>query len=399
MIKCGQRSNLLHPFMLVLAYGFIKKIEDIIDDNYKVGKYFKQILYCFSRFFFGLITFLYTDYKKKVVKGYSFMGIDAKELYKNKTKTDGKFKTCVLLFFASYFDFIVSSIRTFYIKGDAIIKSIKSRLRCTHIFLVGILCYFTIRIELNRHHIFSLIILFICCMIIIINEIIYIENKTVRKNYYPMALTIASNIARTFLDTTEKYLFEFNEINMFLVIMVEGIINVISFIIYFLAEGSPTQFEDSKYIKPFENRESLNFFILILLLILYFLFSGLRNIYRVTTIKIYSPVVRALTEAIFDPFLIGSSLFDYKNTSFYWINMVCLVIMVFASLVFTEFIVLYCCGLEFYTHIEISRRAGENNFDDSQSASDIDNDDRLSWISKLKPEERGSEMAIRKSTN
>jgi succinate dehydrogenase hydrophobic anchor subunit len=214
-----------------------------------------------------------------------------------------------------------------------------------------------------------------------------------------MGLTIASNIARTFLDCTEKYLFEFNEINMFLVIMVEGIINVISFIIYFLAEGSPTQFEDSKYNKPFESKESLNFFILILLLVLYFLFCGLRNIYRVTTIKIYSPVVRALTEAIFDPFLIGSSLFEYKNTSFYWINMVCLVIMVFASLVFTEFIVLYCCGLEYYTHIEITRRAAENTFDDSQSASDIDENDRLSWISKMKLEERGSEMAIRKTSN
>jgi hypothetical protein len=329
------------------------------------------------------------------------MGIDSKQLYKDKTKKDGIFKTCVLLLFASYFDFIVSAVRTFYIKGDELIKSIKSRLRCTHIFLVGILCYFTIRIELNRHHIFSLIILFICCITIIINEIIYIETNTVRKNYYPMGLTIASNIARTFLDCTEKYLFEFNEINMFLVIMVEGIINVISFSIYFLAKGSPNQFEDSKYNKPFESRESLNIFILILLIILYFLFCGLRNIYRVTTIKIYSPVVRALTEAIFDPFLIGSKLFDYKNTSFFWINMVCLVVMVFASLVFTEFIVLYCCGLEYYSHIEITRRASDNTFDDSQSESDIDGDDGLSWLSKMKPEEQGrySELAIRNSTN
>jgi len=385
MIKCGQRKNLLHPFMLVLSYGLIKLTEEIIDNNFKIGKYFIQIIYCLSRFVFGLITFIYTNYKQKTIEGYSFMGIDVKEIYKNKTKKDGKFKTCLLLFFVSYFDFVVSAIRTFYIKGNKLIKSIKNRLRCTQIFLVGILCYFTIRIELNKHHIFSLIILFICFMIIIINEIIYIENTPSRKDYYPMILTISSNIARTFLDTTEKYLFEYNEINMFLVVMIEGIINVISFYIYYLADGSPIQFEDTKYTKPFESSESLNIFILILLILLYFLFCGLRNIYRATTIKIYSPVVRALTEAIFDPILIGIELSDYKYTSFYWINMICLAIMVFASLVFTEFIVLYCFGLEYYTHIEISRRA---ELDDSQTKKVTPGDDRLS-LSLITPKDSG----------
>jgi hypothetical protein len=357
MIKCGQRSNLLHPFMLVIAYGFIKKIEDIIDDNYKVGKYFKQILYCFSRFFFGLITFLYTDYKKKVVKGYSFMGIDAKEIYKDKTKTDGKFKTCVLLFFASYFDFIVSSVRTFYIKGDALIKSIKSRLRCTHIFLVGILCYFTIRIELNRHHIFSLIILFICCIIIIINEIIYIENNTARKNYYPMALTIASNIARTFLDTTEKYLFEFNYLEPLKVLAIEGIINFFSIFGYYFYCGHPNEFKDLDTKKPIDSYEWINIAIFILLLSLYMIFAGFRNVYRVLTIKYYSPMTRVLAEAVFDPFLLSYKLRSIYNWPYYWINMICLVIMVFSSLVFNEFLVLYCCGLEYDTHLEIIKRA------------------------------------------
>ena len=146
----------------------------------------------------------------------------------------------------------------------------------------------------------------------------------------------------------------------------------------------------------------MNIFILILLLLLYFFFCGLRNIYRVTTIKIYSPVVRALTEAIFDPILIGLKLANYKKTSFYWINMACLILMVLASLIFTEFIVLYCCGLEYYTHIEISRRAAENTFDDSQTGSDLDRDSSLSWITKMKLEEEEdklSEMAIRNSTN
>ena len=374
--------------MLVLSYGLIKITEECISSNFKIGKYATQILYCLSRFVFGLITFLYTNYKKKVIEGYSFMGIDANEIYKDKTKKDGKFKTCLLLIFVSYFDFIVIVVRNFYIKGNDLLKSIKSRLRCTQIFLAGILCYFTIRIELNKHHIFSLIILFICFMTIIINEIIFIEITPSQKNYYPMILTIISNIARTFLDTTEKYLFEFNEINLFLVIMVEGIINFFSLFIYFFANGSPTQFDGLKYNKPFESSESWNIFILILLLLLYFLFCGLRNIYRVTTIKLYSPMVRALTEAIFDPILIGIDLSDYITTSFYWINMVCLIIMVFASLVFTEFIVLYCFGLEYYTHIEISRRADENNNSNSYAKGELFRETRYSDISNMSSEEQ-----------
>jgi hypothetical protein len=67
-------------------------------------------------------------------------------------------------------------------------------------------------------------------------------------------------------------------------------------------------------------------------------------------------MVRALAEAIFDPFLFGFKQRDKWKESFYWINLSCLVLMVFASLVFTEFIILYCCNLEYYTHLEITER-------------------------------------------
>ena len=172
IIKFGQRNNLLHPFMLVLSVCIIKFIDDYIDSNFKIGKYFMQILYCLSRFSFGLVLFYYTNYTQKTKEVKSFMGINTKELFKDKSKTDGKLKILLLLLFVSYFDFIVSVIITFYIKGFEINKSIKNRIRCIQIFFSGILCYYTIRIDLYKHHIFSLIIIFICFIIIIFNEII-----------------------------------------------------------------------------------------------------------------------------------------------------------------------------------------------------------------------------------
>ena len=68
-------------------------------------------------------------------------------------------------------------------------------------------------------------------------------------------------------------------------------------------------------------------------------------------------MARALTEALFDPFLMAYKLIKFKNSGFYWINIICLVIMVFFSLIFNEFLILYCCGLEYNTHIEIAIRS------------------------------------------
>ena len=86
---------------------------------------------------------------------------------KKNDKKDSTLKKVVLIFLASYFDFFVAITRTFYIKGDSISKTIKSRIRCLQIFMVGILCYYTIRIKLYKHHIFSLVSIFVCVMIIL----------------------------------------------------------------------------------------------------------------------------------------------------------------------------------------------------------------------------------------
>ena len=45
-----------------------------------------------------------------------------------------------------------------------------------------------------------------------------------------------------------------------------------------------------------------NIGLLIFLLIIYFILTYFKNIYRVLTIKIYSPMTRALAESIVDPF-------------------------------------------------------------------------------------------------
>jgi len=91
----------------------------------------------------------------------------------------------------------------------------------------------------------------------------------------------------------------------FEVMMFEGLINTILIICLFFFVNSSIEEE----IRIFKNSEHLPY--LIILIILYFIFSALKNIYRVATIKLYSPMTRALAESILDPLIIiYSSIID-----------------------------------------------------------------------------------------
>ena len=101
----------------------------------------------------------------------------------------------------------------------------------------------------------------------------------------------------------------------------------------------------------------------ILLIIIYIFISGFRNAYRVTTNKYYSPMSRALFESTLDPllFLYNTLTFNRKDEYIgYWIYfsivLFCLTIIAFFSLVYNDFIILYCCGLQHNTYSEIISR-------------------------------------------
>jgi hypothetical protein len=353
MIKFGSRKNLLYPSMLVLFIGLMKLIELIIDSHYNKDTFTLQFVYALSKIVFGAITTLNNYCSVKNIQNKDLIS-------RKKVKKDSTFKKIVLIFLASYFDFFVSVTRSFYVKGDTITKSIKSRIRCFQIFFAGILCYYTIRIKLYKHHIVGLVSIFICLMIIIITEIIckkFDLIDIIDDGYLALIATILSNLGRSFLDTIEKYLFEFDYTEPYRVLMFEGIINIFSFYGFYLFLGQPSQTKKFSVKDPIFENHSLNIATFFVLVFFYFIFAGFRNVYRVLTIKQYSPMARALTEALFDPFQMAYKLRQFKNSAFYWINIICLLIMVFFSLVFNEFLILYCCGLEYNTHIEITKRS------------------------------------------
>ena len=171
-------------------------------------------------------------------------------------------------------------------------------------------------------------------------------------------------------DITTKYLLEYNYVNPFKLVMIEGIFGLIitpfySLILHFILEEN-IFFEITEFIN---NNHSI--IILISFLVLYFILSGFKNTYRTITIYLFSPMTRIFTDSIIDPGLIVYSYFmekdfqlNYEQNLYYFItNLVISIIIVFCGFIYNEIFVLFCCNLERDTYYEVSKRA--KKFDQS----------------------------------
>jgi len=143
--------------------------------------------------------------------------------------------------------------------------------------------------------------------------------------------------------------------------MYEGLIGFILSSIFSICVNP---FKEIKEV--FETEQSkLKICLLIFFLVVYFLSSGGRNIYRIITNKLYSPMTRTLTDCILDSILlIFYFLFeeDFKseekqNILFFIINIIASFLIVCCSCVYNELFVLFFCNLEYDTYHQISKRA------------------------------------------
>ena len=113
--------------------------------------------------------------------------------------------------------------------------------------------------------------------------------------------------------------------------------------------------------------------------------SGIKNIYRVVTNKIYNPTTKNLFDVLMDPLLLIIYFFiedDLKHTEhkhyrpiIFICNLFVSFLIVFSCCVYNELFVLFCCGLEYNTHREISIRADLNDIKELNPVDDNDSDD------------------------
>jgi len=86
--------------------------------------------------------------------------------------------------------------------------------------------------------------------------------------------------------------------------------------------------------------------------------SGAKNLFRIVTNKIYSPMTKTLSDCVLNPMYLIYYCFvrgDFKiknklNPWYFSINIVLSLIISFFGRVYNEFIILFCYNLEINTH-------------------------------------------------
>ena len=300
-------------------------------------------------------------------------------------QADGSIKIVLLMFFGAFFDFIEYVILSFFIPKIAKMSP-TADIRLAGIITISssLIFTFALKLKIGMHQFYSLIMIGICLVLINIIEFIYQRKvESFEKLLIAYILTYISFIFTTFTDVIEKYLNEFNFLNPMLILTVEASFGILLVGIYSISKN-PFQ----EIIKYHEELDTGNFILLIFLLFLFFVLSAGINVYKILSNVLYTPMAKTVSLYVLNPFLIIYSFFydnDFlcegePNAVYLILNVILAFIIDFFGCIYNEFFILYCFGLEYETHYEISKRSNIQNqliklndiFDDDF---DINNDD------------------------
>ena len=161
--------------------------------------------------------------------------------------------------------------------------------------------------------------------------------------------------------------------------MYEGIVGFILSCIY-CSFNSPF----NELIKYKSKQTASKFTLLIFCLILYIILNGLKSIFRLVTIKIYSPMASTFMYYILNPiniiylFVSGQDFISNgkSNYIYFIMNLLMSIILSFCGCVYNEFLILFYCGFEHNTHNQIMIRSntesdiGNLYYEDDENSSD-----------------------------
>jgi drug/metabolite transporter (DMT)-like permease len=376
MIKIGIRHNLIFPIILIIC-EFARAIElDLLKKIYEFKNSFLfTIIMYFSEMIFGLIIFLnqkklFKKKKKKQTENYKGIELITTEANDSDIPIhDSRLKNNFIIVLISFLDCMHFSFQTFFFPEllDNISKSLLIRLTGIITLFSAILYYLLLKAAIYKHQKYCLAIIGFCLIIILITEPLIQDGFL---DYIKaLMLIIYIHFSHALIATLEKYLIEINYIDPFQMLMIEGvygiIISSVILFILFLANHNDNPFNEIKLLIKRDN-----FIIILLCLFIFFLLSGGKNSYKEATNKIFSPMTISLSYCIVNPLLIiyyfllerGFIIKGYtKNMKdmdliHLIINLVISLVIVFIGCIYNEALILFCCGCEHDTFIEIRRR-------------------------------------------
>ena len=273
MIKFGRRHNLIYAMIFVI-FNFLLKADSILMKNYIKfnGSLFLTSLMFFTDFLSGLMVYLYNLKYLKEKETSKFMGIELIQAPSNIPPPDSSITIFMLLLMASFLDFAENILSSFYIpeQFQDVSKSIEWRLKSIIICSSAFFCYFSLKFPIFKHQKITIITIYICLLIVIITEIIVYtgaENHSVNYILKVIFLMIIDHIFNSSLDIIEKYLLEYDFMNPYLILMIEGIMGFILSLIFSIFED---QFKQIR--KIYNNESQTNRFSFLIICIVFFFY-------------------------------------------------------------------------------------------------------------------------------
>ena len=187
MIKFVSRPNIIYIIQLII-WNVLRKIEKTIISEvfeFNDSPLFSLLMFI-GEFLAGLIISRYQKHsftKKKVIL--EPKGSKSLELIQNEIKItfhDKAVKLYLLIFFASFFDFVGFTLSVSYLsKFYNISSSLESRLSGILTISSALFFYYLLKLPIYRHQFLSLLIIGICLILVIGTEFIF--QKVINRFY------------------------------------------------------------------------------------------------------------------------------------------------------------------------------------------------------------------------
>ena len=246
MIKFSIRHNFIY-ILLYILWSFLRNILIMfMDFLFKFNNSYIYIHIMFlGELFGGTITYFYqkkyNTVKKEEKKDQYSITI---KLIKSEvtdddyfSPLDSKIKIIFLILLVSLFDAVEFILVNIYLpRFINLSPSLYARLYGIATISAFVFYIYALKLPVFRHHKFSLFIISICLLIIIATEFYY-QKFDIFLSYEQLGIAITfiaiSQILCSCMDSIEKYLFEYDYMNPFVVLMYEGFFGFfISFIVF-----------------------------------------------------------------------------------------------------------------------------------------------------------------------
>ena len=396
MLKVKLRRNLIYLFIYFIS-TFIRDIVNmIIIILFRVAlNYTFLYIMVLGEIFGGLSIYLYQCNSKKKQKAIKYFGISLLSNINNQRVKDSIFKKIVLLFFAAFFDIFQFYFGLIYFPVY-ISRNVYLRLASIQTIASSLICAYALRFKIKKHHKFSLTMLGIfLCLTFVIESLFRANINTLGKFLICHLIVCYYLIIDSFNNCIEKYLVDANYMNPFKILMFEGLFNAfIALIISLIKKNGFSEIIDCYNMLP-----TKKFILLIFLLFLNFVLSMIVNSYKIYCNVIYSPMARSLINYLMNPlfniYFYFSKIEFNSNILYFIISEIMSLIVDFFGCIYNEYIIIYCCGLEYETKDAIAERAFNlinapiiDSSDSDNSTYNINNDDDNDEDDKIKENEK-----------